>query len=55
MTPQFAPAKSPCSTVYPGEIVIVHSGLNHGDAMWMAEIALDIVYLAVTLPVETSK
>ncbi|KAH3846165.1 hypothetical protein DPMN_088463 [Dreissena polymorpha] len=43
LTPQFATAKSPCSTVYRGEIVIVHSELNHGDAMWMAEIALDLV------------
>ncbi|KAH3738987.1 hypothetical protein DPMN_045631 [Dreissena polymorpha] len=39
LTPQFATTKSPCLTVYRGEIVIVHSGLNHGDAMWMAEIA----------------
>ncbi|KAH3804968.1 hypothetical protein DPMN_133260 [Dreissena polymorpha] len=43
LTPQFATAKLPCSTVFRGEIVIVHSGLNHGDAMWMAEIALDVV------------
>ncbi|KAH3788788.1 hypothetical protein DPMN_166936 [Dreissena polymorpha] len=39
LTPQFATAKSPCSTVYRG----VHSRLNHGDAMWMAEIPLDVV------------
>ncbi|KAH3822040.1 hypothetical protein DPMN_123809 [Dreissena polymorpha] len=44
LTQQFATAKSPYSTVYRGEIVIVHSGLNNGDAMWMAEIALDAVY-----------
>jgi len=43
LTPQFATATSPCSTVYRGETVIVHSGLNHGDAWWMAEIALDVV------------
>ncbi|KAH3808649.1 hypothetical protein DPMN_137006 [Dreissena polymorpha] len=41
LTPQFATAKLPCSTMYCGEIVIVHSGLNHGDAM--AEIGLDVV------------
>ncbi|KAH3796824.1 hypothetical protein DPMN_150399 [Dreissena polymorpha] len=40
LTPQFASAKSPWSTVYRGEIEIVHSGLNHSDAMWMAEIGL---------------
>ncbi|KAH3857674.1 hypothetical protein DPMN_100286 [Dreissena polymorpha] len=43
LTPQFATAKSPCIAVYRGEIVIFHAGLNHGDTIWMAEIALDIV------------
>ncbi|KAH3689440.1 hypothetical protein DPMN_191112 [Dreissena polymorpha] len=45
LTPQCATAKSQCSTVYRGEIVIAHAGLNHGDAMRMAEIAQDVVSL----------
>ncbi|KAH3793253.1 hypothetical protein DPMN_146760, partial [Dreissena polymorpha] len=52
LTLQFTTVKISCSTVYRGEIVIVHSGLNHGDEWWMAEIVLDeVVYDDwITLP-----